>query len=165
MFVNSSIPSCSTINFNYSWDTLCICCKYLRHFCAVTVSQNLIIPATSSSLEVGLTSRLTNSVSSCQRFSIGFRSGLSAGVGHRLADLSVNEVLLRCFRCTVCSRPLSCINWCLSGYTFCRNGTSIRSRISMYTGPSIIPSNTKISVSSCMLIPAQTRTLVGCLGL
>ena len=61
---------------------------YLVHFSTVTVSQNAMIPCTSSALFCGFTSRRRYSFSSCQRFSIGFRSGLSGGVLHQLTPSS-----------------------------------------------------------------------------
>lgn len=48
---------------------------YELHFCAVTDSQNSKIPSISSTSLVGFISVLRNSFISCQRFSIGFKSG------------------------------------------------------------------------------------------
>ena len=50
---------------------------YFLHLFTSTVFQNCLVPIVSSDLVVGLTSLLMNS---CQRFSIGFRSGDSGDV-------------------------------------------------------------------------------------
>lgn len=56
---------------------------YRVHLATSTVSQNCSIPCTNSSFVRGFTSRLRNSLSSCQRFSIGLQSGDSGGVFHQ----------------------------------------------------------------------------------
>jgi hypothetical protein len=61
---------------------------YFSHFAWSTVPQNCCIPSISSSFTFGLTSRRMYSLSSCHRVSMGLRSGDSAGVFHRLMDLS-----------------------------------------------------------------------------
>ena len=63
--------------------TLCICLMYFLHFAKSTVSQKYFIPSTSSSFFLGFASLRINSFNSCQRFSIGFKSGDSAGVRHQ----------------------------------------------------------------------------------
>ena len=74
---------------------------YLQHFSLVTVLQNARIPSMSSCFTFGLTSRRMYSFSSCQRFSMGFKSGDSGGVLHQfipLASIQAPACLDVCFR-------------------------------------------------------------------
>ena len=65
---------------------------YLVHFTLSTVDQNSLITYISCCLVVGLTSLRTNSLSSCQRFSIGLRSGDSGTVFHQFMPLSSKKL-------------------------------------------------------------------------
>ena len=56
--------------------------------------QNSLIPETSSCLLLGLIPRLIYSLSSCQRFSIGFRSGDSGGVFHQFTPSLAGEGII-----------------------------------------------------------------------
>ena len=56
---------------------------YLLHFATSILAQKAFIPLISWSLVVGLISLLMYSLSSCHKFSIGFRSGDSGGVFHQ----------------------------------------------------------------------------------
>jgi len=58
-----------------------------------TVAQNLFMPSINSSFRCGFTSLLINSLSSCQRFSIGFKSGDSGTVFHQLMLLASKKSL------------------------------------------------------------------------
>ena len=137
------------------------CPMYFKHLAISTVLQNRIIPSISWSLVVGLASLRMNSLSSCQRFSIGLRSGDSARVFHQLMELSFIQSAAYP---DVCFGSLSCINLCSSGKTSVMNGTSVPSR--MLTNSSfMIPSKMHIPVLPFFDIPAHTCTLVGCLGL
>ena len=135
---------------------------YFKHFFWSTVPQNSSIPLISSSLVFGLTSLLTYSFNSCQRFSIGLRSGDSAGVFHQLIELSRNHsfVIL-----AACLGSLSCMNLWLVGYTESMNGSKVLSSISINSSDFIIPSKMQIPVLPLALMPAQTCTFVGCFGL
>lgn len=135
---------------------------YLLHLDIPTVSQNLIIPLTSSSLLCGLTSLLIYSLSSCHIFSIGFKSGDSGGVLHQLIPFSSKYDLAHL---EVCFGSLSCMYRCPSSSLVLRNGRSALSKICMNRGAFILPSKTQISVAPCQLIPAHTWTLTGCLAL
>ena len=55
--------------------------------------QNLRIPLTNFSLDEGFTSRHMNSLSSCDRFSMGLQPGDSARVFHQLTPSSVKKAL------------------------------------------------------------------------
>ena len=57
----------------------------------------------------GFTSRLMNSLSSCHRFSMGFKSGDSAGVRHQLIPFSTNHSLAatEVFRIIVCHHSMT----------------------------------------------------------
>ena len=57
---------------------------YFKYLATSTVLQNPFIPSISWSLVVSLASLRMDSLSSCQMFSIGLRSGDSAGVFHQL---------------------------------------------------------------------------------
>ena len=103
-----------------------------------------------------------NSLSSCQRFSIGLRSGDSAGVFHQLMELSFIQSAAYP---DVCLGSLSCINLCSSGKTSVMNGTSVPSRMLTNSSFFMIPSEMHIPVLPFFDIPAHTCTLVGCLGL
>ena len=120
------------------------------------------MPLISSSLFLGLISRLKNSLSSCHRFSMGFRSGDSAGVFHQFSCFSPIHALA-CL--DVCFGSLSCIKRNPSGNTSSANGMSVLSRISVYSGAFIMPSNMQIPVAPWRLMPAHTWTFTGCLAL
>ena len=110
----------------------------------------------------GFTSLLMYSLSSCHIFSIGFKSGDSAGVFHQLIPFSTMKSLAKC---EVCLGSLSCMNLCDMGNFSWINGTRVASRICVNRNLSIIPSNTQMPVRPFLLIPAQTWTLTGCLVL
>lgn len=135
---------------------------YFLHLDIVTVLQNLEIPSINSFFVVGLTSRLINSLSSCHRFSMGLRSGDSAGVFHQLIPLSKKYALASL---EVCLGSLSCMNWWPSGNLAFKKGSKVFRNISTYRGASIIPSKMQISVEPIQLIPAHTWTFIGCFGL
>ena len=131
---------------------------YLQPFSTVTVSQKLTIPSINSCFVFGFTSLLMYSLSSCHIFSIGFKSGDSAGVFHQLIPFSTMKSLAKC---EVCLRSLSCMNLCDMGNFSWINGTRVASRICVNRNLSIIPSNTQMPVRPFLLIPAQTWTLTG----
>ena len=107
-------------------------------------------------------SLLMYSFNSCHKFSIGLRSGDSAGVFHQLMPFSS----MNSFACLdVCFGSLSCINLWPSGYTSSRKERSVLSNIMVYKGPFIFPSKMQIPVLPRQLIPAQTWTFGGCLAL
>ena len=138
------------------------CRIYFMHLALSTVSQNCRIPSTSSALVRGFTSHLIYSFNSCHRFSMGFKSGDSAGVFHQwIAFDSMNSFPWF----DVCLGSLSCMNLWLVPYTSLTKGRRVCSRMSVYSHLSIIPSKTHIPVLPCTLIPAHTFTFVGCLAL
>ena len=112
------------------------------------VSQNLLIPSTSSSLVLGLTSRCINSFNSCHKFSITL---LWSRNSFPWSD--------------VCFKLLSCIKRWLDGYTCWMNGSRILSNMLVYRNLSMIPSKIQIWVLPCLLMPAHTWTFTGCLAL
>ena len=57
---------------------------YLRHLATSTFDQHFCNPSISSSLVLGSILHLTYSLTSCHRFSIGFKSGDCAGVFHQI---------------------------------------------------------------------------------
>ena len=135
---------------------------YSVHLATSTVFQKAKIPFTNSAFVLGFTSRRIYSFNSCQRFSIGFKSGDSAGVFHQLISLfSKKSLAIR----DVCFGSLSYIYRGSSGKTLFRKGTRVRSRIDTNSTASIVPSNTQIGVGPFLLIPAHTCTFTGCLGL
>ena len=80
-----NLVSCSiSIKFNCSRDHL----SCLVHFFTVTVAQNALMPSMSSALVFGFTSLCIYSFSSCHSFSMGLKSGDSAGVFHQLMHLN-----------------------------------------------------------------------------
>ena len=85
---------------------------YLLHFATSTVAQNALMPSISSLLTFGFTSLLIYSLSSCHKFSIGFKSGGSGGVFHHFIPLCVSHT---CAYLEVCYGSLSCINLCPLG--------------------------------------------------
>ena len=121
---------------------------------------------------------------SCQRFSIGFSSGLSGGVRHQLI-LLFWKIHLFVFKCL---GSLSCMNrWGPEGYNefFKSNninwwrtppespdenpienleGNKVFSNMFTYTSAVMIPWKMHIFVLPFQLIPAQTWTFNGCLG-
>ena len=89
----TGLVSCSVaMKFNYPRYYLHRCLMYLVNYWISTVVQNVKIPLTSCSLFFGLISRRKNFIS-CQRFSIGFRSGLSAGICIQLIPFSLRRLL------------------------------------------------------------------------
>ena len=132
------------------------CLMYLKHLSTVTVSQNCLIPSTSSSWHCGLASLRIHSLSSCHKFSIGLRSGDSAGVRHQVMPLSARKFWAAT---DVCFGSLSAINRWPLGYTSATNGISVFCRISMYRNLSIVPVKMHIPVGRFKLSPAQTWTL------
>lgn len=125
---------------------------YFLHLAILTVFQNSIIPLISSSLLCGLTSLLMYSLSSCHRFSTGFKSGDSGGVLHQLIPFSSKYDWAHL---DVCLGSLSCMYRCPSSSLVFRNGRSAWSKICMKRGAFILPSKTQISVAPCQLIPAH----------
>ena len=101
-------------------------------------------------------------LSSCHKFSMGFKSGFSGGVRHQSTPFSTKNS--RAFW-EVCLGSLSCMKRCPLAYTgLCRVGRSASCRIWMYRFAFIIPSNMQTCVGPCHLMPAQTCTLTGCFG-
>ena len=133
---------------------------YFVHFCLSTVFQNVVIPFTSSSFVFGLATRWMYSFSSCQRFSRGFKSGHSAGVFHQLMLFSLIH-FCACFE--VCLGSLSCINLWPSGQASRMKGSSVTSRMLVYSSFFIMPSKLQMPHPPLRLMPAQTCTLVGSL--
>ena len=73
---------------------------YLANFSSVTLSaQNAFIPSTSSCLFYDFTFDSKWNFSSCQKFSMGFKSGLSGGVRHRFISFSSKKALARLVVC------------------------------------------------------------------
>ena len=106
---------------------------------------------------------LSKNFSSCDKFSMGFNSGLSGGVRHQFISFSSLKKALA--RLDVCLGSLSCINlW--SGSVWLMNGRRVvsRSTVLQYSSAPIIPSKMHTLVASFRLIPAHTCTLSGCLG-
>ena len=134
---------------------------YLQHLAISTVSQNSLIPAFSSSLLVGFTSRLTYSFNSCHKFSMGFRSSDSGGVFHQLIPSCVKKAV---DRPDVCFGSLSYINLCESMYVLRMKGTRPLCIMVVYRSASIMPSKRTIRVGPLLLMPAQTCTFDGCFG-
>ena len=135
---------------------------YLSHFLLSTVAQNCLIPSISCSLVIGFTSLLINSLSSCQRFSIGLRSGDSATVFHQFTPSCCKKFLAKLDRCL---GSLSCMNRWPVGNLSLINGSKPTLRISTKSGASIMPSKMMISLGPLRLMPAHTWTLMGCLAL
>ena len=101
-------------------------------------------------------------LNSCHKFSIGLRSGDSAGIFNQLMPFSS----MNSFACLdVCFGSLSCINLWPSGYTSSRKDRSVQSKIMVYKGPFIFPSKMQIAVLPRQLIPAPTWPFGGCLTL
>ena len=120
------------------------------------------MPSISSCFVFGLISLLINSLSSCHMFSMGLQSGLSGGVFHQLTPfVCIHAAAYR----DVCLGSLSCMNRWWFGYTELIKGMRVASRIDVYSCAFIIPSKMQIPVLPLELIPAQTCTFVGCLGL
>ena len=82
----------------------------------------------SSCFDFGFTSLRLNSLSSCQRFSMGFKSGDSAGVFYQLILFSWMKSWAKR---EVCLGSLSCMNLWVSGNVDPMNGTRALSRISV----------------------------------
>ena len=101
---------------------------YFWHFATVTVAQKSWMPSSNSLFVLGFTSLRMYSFSSCHRHSIGFMSGLSAGVRHQFTALSSNHWRVRA---AVCFGSLSWTNLWPSGYTARRKGRRDLSRIAM----------------------------------
>ena len=135
---------------------------YFLHLIKSTVAQNCKIPLTSSSFVFGFTSRLINSFSSCQRFSMEFRSGDSGGVRHQLTPWSSMN-FTPCYE--QCFGSLACIKRWPAGNTSLINGNKVLSRICTNSGAFSLPSNMHTAVGPRMLIPAHMCTFSGCLGL
>lgn len=111
---------------------------------------------------LGFISRRKNSLSSCQRFSIGFRSGDSGGVFHQLISPSSRN----CCACRdVCLGSLSCMKRWWSGKTSLTKGRSVLSRMLVYIAAFILPSNIHIPHRPRRLMPPHTCTFTGCLAL
>ena len=118
------------------------------------------------------------SFNSCQRFSMGLRSGDSGGVCHQLIPLSSMKDFARlCMYVCVISMPvytnnldvclgsLSCMKRWWSGKVAPRKGRRAVSKIDTYPSASIFPSKMTMLVLPLQLIPAHTWTFTGCLGL
>ena len=103
-------------------------------------------------LVFGLVSLRINYFSSCQRFSIGFKSGDSAGVFHELCGISGCV-----FRIIILHKPVNCwVSAVDKGYQ-CLLWT--------YRNLSMIPSRMHTFVAPFRLISAHTCTFTGCLAL
>ena len=142
--------------------TFCRWFMYLVHFHWSTVFQKSMMPLTSSSLCLGFTSLWINSFNSCQRFSIGFRSGDSGGVRHQLMLFFVIQFCVwpeTCFG--------SCPAWIYARHemSFAKMEQRVLPRISVYSSFFNMPSKMHTPVHPLLLIPAQMCTFVGCFGL
>ena len=128
-----------------------------------TVDQNVEMPLISSCLLFGLISLLKYSFISCQRFSIGFKSGDSGGVCHQFIPTSSYNLWAYLEQCL---GSLSCINLCEvgGGNLASIKGRRVLRRISQYNVTSIFLSNMHTPVAPFLLIPAQTCTFTGCFG-
>ena len=136
---------------------------YLLHLWTSTVFQKRVIPSTSSFFVLGFTTHRMYSLSSCQRFSIGFISGDLAGVFHQFIWLV--PIQSPAYR-EVCLGSLSCINLCSVGNVWLMNGIRFFLR-SAHTGICSWSSQKcrSLWLLFCLLIPAQLCTFNGCLGL
>ena len=122
----------------------------LRH---INHLLNLHIPATNSSLFLGLTSSSQTLLSSCHIFSTRLASDDLGGVFHQLIELESKNALANL---DVCLGSLSSMNrW--SGKPLEYMAT-ILLRISTYSGALIMASKMQMPVFPCTLIPAHTCT-------
>ena len=116
---NIQLHHCS---IRWSWGWLCPGGGCTFDTKKSTVAQNRNIPLTSLSFVFGFTSCLINSLSLCQRFSMGFRSGDSEGVCHQLIPWSSMNFSPRFEQCFI---SLSCMKRWPSGNTSLTNGSSL----------------------------------------
>ena len=104
-----------------------------------------------------------NSLSLCHKFSIGFKSGDSAGVFHQLIPLLVMKSRAKM---EVCLGSLSCMKqWGVVEKLTRINGINVWSRMEVNRNLSMIPSKIQIPVRPFLEIPVQTWTFTGCFGL
>ena len=96
----------------------------------------------------------------CQRFSMGFRSGNSAGVFHH----NVRLIQPHPTAFEVCFGSLSRMNLGVES-TFLRYGTNPDFKTSFHPAAIILPSNITIGVFPLQAMLAQTWTFGGCFGL
>ena len=128
----------------------------------VMVAQNFRMPSINSCFVRGFISLLRYSLSSCHKFSIGLRSGDSAGVFHQFMPLSSKkDAAIR----EVCLGSLSCMYLWPSGNLWHKKGSSVLSSMLTKRGAFILPSNMQHEVAPCQLMPPQICTLTGCLAL
>ena len=130
---------------------------YLLHFSTVAVSQNFTIPSISSCFVLGLTSLIMNFLSSRHKFSIGFKSGNSAGVFHQLIPLLVMKLRAKM---EVCLGSLSCMKrWGVVGKLTRINGISVWLRMEVNRNLSMIPSKIQIPVRPLRFLPRHGLSL------
>ena len=126
---------------------------YFWQTVGVKVFQNCFIPALSSARLCGLTSLRRYVFMEPQTFSIGFKSGLEAGVLHQLMFfLEKNSCVYR----LVCLGSLSCWNLCPAGNFSWRKGRKPALRMSVYTVEIMVPVNNTIGVAPRFDIPPHT---------
>ena len=104
----------------------------------------------------------TKFLSSYHIFSIGFKSGDSAGVFHQLIPWSLMKSRAKL---DVCLGSLFFMKRCELGNFSWMNGMSVWSRISVKSNLSIIPSKMQIPVWPLLEIPAHTCTFTECFAL
>ena len=135
---------------------------YLVHIGGVIFFQNLRIPSFNSATVLGRIRLWRYSLRVPQTFSIGFRSGLEAGVRNQLIFFSSKYAFVHLL---VCLGSLSCWNLCvlLPNWEF-RKGRSAASKMSVYLVAVKVPVNITIAVAPFFEIPPQMLTLGGCFG-
>ncbi len=123
----------------------------LLQLVTITVSQKERMLLLSSCYVLGFISLLKYSLASCQRFSMGLQSGLSAVDFHQLILFSSMKLLPNL---DVCFRSLFCVNQWPSGYSTVMKGFKVTSRMFTNIRAFIFPSNMHTLVISRQLMPA-----------
>ena len=126
---------------------------YLEHFSGVSVPQNVFIPWNSSSLFRGFTVVRIKCFNSCHM--IGFKSGLSGGVGNRDTLLSLRNFSVDL---EVWHGALSCCNL-PSGNCSRKSGNRWVRSTSWYAALLTDPLSRHIFDAPFFDIPAHTMTL------
>ena len=110
------------------------------------------MPATSLDCVVGFTFLLKCPFNWAQTFSIGLRSGLSAGVFHQF--IPVLDIISAAFL-DVCLGSLSCWNFVIPGCRL-KKGSNADSRMLIWKSASMFPVKMTMLVGPSLDIPAQT---------
>ena len=135
---------------------------YLQLIRGVMVLQTILMPSFSSGMLQGLCLSLRKFFMEPHTFSIGFKSGLSAGLFYQLILLFSKKVWM--YR-LVCLGSLSWYSLCPSGYVILRNWTREADRMSPYLVAVITPSNMMSCVAPLFAIPTHTGIFGRCLYL